>query len=215
MFHAGGRLKLKPYLGQTELWPKRGRVILAQYDDETIVVYQAYRKSIARAAVADGKLGGGGFRFDRMSWIKTNFMWMMYRSGWAAKADQEHVLAIWIDRSGFDRILADAVHAKFVPELYPSQAAWQAMLKSSEVRLQWDPDRTPRGDKLERRAIQLGLGAGTLRRFASEWIRHIEDITPLVKEQAQSIEEPEFLFSPAEKAYPVTDREVAIRLLID
>ena len=32
-------------------WPKTGKHILAQYDDETVVVYQAYKPSIAEYAV--------------------------------------------------------------------------------------------------------------------------------------------------------------------
>lgn len=35
-------------------------------------------------------------------------MWMMYRSGWAQKDHQEHVLAIQISRKGFDAILSKA-----------------------------------------------------------------------------------------------------------
>ena len=44
-----------------------------------------------------------------MSWIKTNFLWMMYRSGWACKPGQERVLAVRITREGFDSILAKAL----------------------------------------------------------------------------------------------------------
>ena len=32
-------------------WPKSGKHILAQYDDHTVVVYQAYKPSIAEYAV--------------------------------------------------------------------------------------------------------------------------------------------------------------------
>ena len=51
---------------------------------------------------------GGEFKFERMSWIKTNFLWMMYRCGWASKKNQERVLAITISREGFEEILANA-----------------------------------------------------------------------------------------------------------
>ena len=37
-----------------------------------------------------------------MSWIKPNFLWMMYRCGWAAKENQKSVLAISINKTDFD-----------------------------------------------------------------------------------------------------------------
>ena len=84
-----------------------------------------------------------------MSWIKTNFLWMMYRSGWASKKDQERVLAVRITRAGFDHILSQAL---------TGQAEKAAGRKEpTQVRLQWDPDHGPSGEPLPRRAIQLGL----------------------------------------------------------
>jgi hypothetical protein len=76
-----------PYREQAGRWPRAGRHILAQYDDERVVVYQAYRPAIGRFAVAHGFFGGE-FSSSRMSWIKPNFLWMMYRSGWGAKEGQ-------------------------------------------------------------------------------------------------------------------------------
>ena len=45
-------LPTRPYLDQAAEWPARGRHILAHYDEETIVVYQAYRAEIADFADA-------------------------------------------------------------------------------------------------------------------------------------------------------------------
>ena len=36
-----------------------------------------------------------------MSWIKPNFLWKMYRCGWATKEGQEIVLAVWIASAAF------------------------------------------------------------------------------------------------------------------
>ena len=38
----------EPYSDQAGVWPQEGRHILAQFDDDTIIVYQAYRPSIGR-----------------------------------------------------------------------------------------------------------------------------------------------------------------------
>ncbi len=73
-------IRTESYLAQASRWPSEGRHILAQYDDESIVVYQAYRDSIGRFAAEHGYFGGD-FKLSRMSWIKPNFLWMMYRCG--------------------------------------------------------------------------------------------------------------------------------------
>ncbi|MDB5311515.1 MAG: hypothetical protein JWO38_5717 [Gemmataceae bacterium] len=69
-------LVTEPYTEQVKVWPKQGRHVLAQFDDQTVVVYQAYAPAIGRFAVEHGAFGGA-FSYARMSWIKTNFLWMM------------------------------------------------------------------------------------------------------------------------------------------
>ncbi len=45
-------LKVEPYLGQRKkYWPKDGQHILAQFDANTIVVYQAFNPAITDYAV--------------------------------------------------------------------------------------------------------------------------------------------------------------------
>ena len=70
------------YTEQVTRLPKNGRHIIAQFDDEGIVVYQAYRPAIGEFAAKHGYFGGE-FSLNRMSWIKPNLLWMMYRWGWA------------------------------------------------------------------------------------------------------------------------------------
>jgi hypothetical protein len=84
------------YTEQITKLPKIGRQIIAQFDDEGIIVYQAYRPEIGNFAATHGYFGGESFRLTRMSWIKPNFLWMMYRCGWAQTEGQEVVLAIKI-----------------------------------------------------------------------------------------------------------------------
>src|ERR1700690_4462137 len=121
------RLVTTTYLDQVMVWPKTGRHILAQYDDNTIIGYQAYNTTIGRFA-AENRHFGGDFSLTRMSWIKTNFLWMMYRSGWGTKPNQEVILAVRIKRLAFDSILSQAVHASFAPEVYGDKAPWQTAL---------------------------------------------------------------------------------------
>jgi hypothetical protein len=198
-------LVLENYETQNARWPTSGRHVLAQYDDETVVVYQAYRPSIGRFAAEHGYFGGE-FSLGRMSWIKPNFLWMMYRCGWATKEGQEVVLAVSLARAAFDAILAQAVPSSFVEAYYRDREAWQAAVASSNVRLQWDPDHGPNGNPVERRAVQLGLRGGVLAKYAREWIREIEDITPFVRAQHEILKRDgrSALITPAERVYPVT-----------
>jgi hypothetical protein len=163
-------LKLEPSRAQLTRWPKIGRHILAHFDEEGIVVSQAYRPSIGHFAAQHGYFGGD-FSFSRMSWIKPNFWWMMSRCGWASKPGQEVVLAIRLSRSAFDSLLAQAVHSSYVEQIYQSQEAWKQAVEHSHVRLQWNPDHDPAGAKLERRAIQLGLRGEILACYAHEGIQ--------------------------------------------
>jgi len=196
-------LVLAPYSEQLASWPATGRHVMAQYDDESIVVYQAYRPAIGQFAAEHGYFGGE-FSLGRMSWIKPNFLWMMYRSGWATKDGQEVVLAIWLARAGFDAILAQAVPSSFDDRRYVDRKAWEQAVKRSEVRLQWDPDHDPHGRQVERRAVQLGLRGSVLASYAREWIRGLEDITPFVREQHAVLKRDgtSALVTPLERPYP-------------
>jgi len=209
-------LETEPYLTQASIWPGTGRAILANFDDDSIVVYQAYRPEIGHFAAKNGYFGGP-FKLSRMSWIKPNFLWMMYRCGWASKQDQEVVLAIRMLRCAFDQILRQAIHSSYKPDLYDSHDVWQQRVTNSDVRLQWDPDHAPSGDKVERRAIQLGLRGNVLRNYAREWILEISDISDFVREQlANGIHSNyEGLVMPRERAYPVNCDETIRKLGLD
>jgi hypothetical protein len=206
-------LRTEPYRAQAVRWPTSGRHVLAQYDATTIVVYQAYAPAIGHFAAEHGWFGGA-FSYDRMSWLKPNFLWMMYRSGWGTKPGQEVTLAVRLWREAFDAILAEAVHSSYIPEVYGTEVAWKARVARSQVRLQWDPDHAPGGAPVERRAIQLGLRGELLRRYGREWVVSVEDVSDLVAEQRAHARAGELdeLVTPSEEVYPVMDAAVAARL---
>jgi len=209
-------IQTEPYLQQVKRWPASGRHILAQFDADTVVVYQAYRPAIGRFAAQEQRFGGD-FSLNRMSWIKPNFLWMMYRSGWGTKEGQETTLAVRLRREAFDEILKRAVHSSHVPEIYASPEDWEARLAESQVRLQWDPDHDPRGGKQDRRAIQLGLAGDVLRRYADDWIVSIEDISGFVAEQRAHTQPHAFanLVTPREAVYPINTPEIVKIIGID
>ncbi len=191
------------YSTQNARWPQSGRHILAHYEAETVVVYQAYCPQIGQFAVENGYFGGP-FSLGRMSWIKPNFLWMMFRCGWATKENQQVVLAVSLRREAFDGLLADAVPSVFDPALYARETDWKQALTTSNVRLQWDPDHDPSGGKVERRALQLGLRGEALARYAREWIVGIEDVTDFVQQQRPHALSGDWtrLQTPLERVYP-------------
>src|SRR6478672_4601560 len=88
--------------------PINPRRILAHFDDETVVVYQAFRPSIVHYAVENGTFGKG-FGLNRMTWIKPSFGWMLHRSQYATSHNQEAIARVRITRAGFDAMLEEAV----------------------------------------------------------------------------------------------------------
>lgn len=180
------------------------REIRADFDDATIVVYQAYREAIATAAVARQKFVEP-FSMNRMTWIKPSFLWMMERSGWGTKAGQEHVLAIRITRDGWESALRQAVLSEDAASDAP-------------VRVQWDPERNIRGGKLDYRSIQVGLGRAVVPRYVDEWTREIRDVSELVARLRKLREAGEYdkaeRLLPREIVYP-TPADIRGRLRMD
>jgi len=182
------------------------RALRAAYTAETITVYQAYAPPIADAAVTAGAFVPP-FSWDRMTWIKPSFGWMMHRCGWATKPGQERVLAIEISRDGFEWALSHSCLSHFTQDYHPTAQDWATAKAGSPVRVQWDPDRSLTGERLARRAIQVGLSGEAVRRYTGEWIRFITDITPTVRQVGQLVragrttEAAELV--PAEFVYPL------------
>lgn len=186
------------------------RQVRAEFDGATIVVYQAYPPAITDAAVASGKFVSP-FKRERMTWIKPSFLWMMYRSGWATKPGQERVVAVRITRTGFEEALAASCLSHFDRSVYADAAAWTARKQRSEVRVQWDPERTPSGSPLPHRSLQVGLSGSAVSAYIDEWIVGIDDVT----EQAHHLHgllrsDPDAVAAvlPPEIPYPLPD-EVA------
>ncbi len=209
------KIQLKNYKEQEKVWPSSGHHIMAQYDEEKIIVYQSYRKEIGDFAVIN-QYFGGAFSLDRMTWIKPNFLWMMYRNSWGTKHGQEVVLAIHLNKKAFLKYLKHAVYSSYKTSLYDSRENWQKAIKESDVRLQWDPDHNPYGDKLERRAIQIGLRNEFIKSYAKKDIIEIEDISAYVEEQRKFVMNNELdkLTLPHEKPFLIEDQELKTFLQI-
>ena len=177
-----------PYHNYEKGLPQEGNVILGVKQNDSIFVYQAFNDQIADFAIQNQKFGGPNYSFNRMTWIKPNFLWMMCRSGWAEKdINQCRILLIEMTFKGFEELLFEGVSTSF-NESYGDETVWRERLNESNVRIQWDPDHDFRGEKLNRRAVQIGIKGDALKRFNDQYIRSIEDITAFVKKQKQVID---------------------------
>jgi len=147
------------------------RQIRALYDDETITVYQAYSAPIALAAVTHQKLNASpDFKMQRMTWIKPSWCWMMYRSGYSFKdARQAHILALKMRHEDFERLLKEAAVCK--------DEKLSAEERRRDVRVQWDPERSPVLGPLGYRSIQIGISGEMARWWVEEGVVEIEDVT--------------------------------------
>jgi hypothetical protein len=178
------------------------RQVRAMFTDDTITVYQAYSPSIAVPAAAAGRFVPP-FSRDRMTWIKPSFLWMMYRSAWATSLGQEHVLAVEISRAGFEEALGYACLSHYDRAMHVDRATWQRQLKASPVRVQWDPERSPRLQPLPYRSLQVGLSGPAVDRYVEEWIVSLTDITPTVHTLHDQVRAGDHSGLPDERPYPL------------
>ena len=189
--------------------------IRAEFNKETIVVYQAYSSQIARPAIAAKRFVAPFFSLHRMTWIKPSFLWLMERSNWGTKSGQEHILAIRITRAGWEEALSLGVLTHPEPNIYFNSDEWRIQFAKAFVHIQWDPERSLRGASLEQRSIQVGISRHLTERYVNEWITDITDLTPRVRKihdllQRGQTEQAKRLL-PAERSYPL-EREIACRI---
>jgi hypothetical protein len=179
-------LQTIPYHSYEKGLPQEGNFILGQRKNANILVYQAFNDPIADYAVKNQRFGGPEYSFSRMTWIKPNFLWMMYRSNWAEKENQNRILAIEMTMLGFEELLEQGVKSSY-DKSYGDEQSWRERLTHSNVRIQWDPDHDPKGEKLKRRAVQIGMKNEALQKFNNEFIQSITDISDFVKQQKNLI----------------------------
>ncbi|MFE9960378.1 DUF4291 domain-containing protein [Micromonospora sp. NPDC005299] len=190
------------------------RQIHARYSADTITVYQAYPPQVALPAVAAGRFVAP-FKRDRMTWIKPSFLWMMYRCGWATKPGQERVLSIDITREGFEWALARACLSHYDRDVHGDKTTWSRQLKTSPVRVQWDPERTLHLEALPYRSLQVGLSGEAVDRYVDDWIVAVTDITPTVHRVRELLrindEQSAAAHLPVEHVYPLP-AQIGVRL---
>ena len=103
-------------------------IFRAEFDEEGVYVYQAFRDSIADYALAHGRFGGPDFNPARMTWIKPSFAWMLYHCGCGHRdQNQKRILKIKVPHE----VMADILR----------ECSCQHGGGGSVGRVQWDPER--------------------------------------------------------------------------
>lgn len=65
--------------------------------------------------------------------------------------------------------------------VYPHAGIWETLFAQANVYVQWDPERSINGKKLEHRSLQLGISRNLISQFNEDAIVAIDDLTPLVR----------------------------------
>lgn len=185
------------------------RTVRASFTERTISVYQAYAPHIADAALRAGTFVPP-FKRERMTWIKPSFLWMMYRSGWGRKPDQERVLSVELTREGFEWALRNSSLSHYDPVVHAGVEEWQKQKEASPVRVQWDPERSVELEREEdRRAIQIGLSGKAVDHYCDDWIVKISDVSELARSIEADVREGRFEQAraklPHESPYPLPE----------
>jgi hypothetical protein len=147
------------------------QIFMGEWDEEGVFVYQAFCDDIADYALEHQKFGGPNFNPTRMTWIKPSFAWVLYRSGYGRKKNQNRVLKVKISHKAMGQLL--------------SQCVCKDGGGGSKGRVQWDPARDimscenkePR-KMLRDRAIQIGLSKN-VSQFYVDHVISIQDVTEL------------------------------------
>ena len=205
-----------------------GKQITCAFSGEDIVVYQAYNEQIANYAVQNQTFKGcPQYRMSRMTWIKSNFLWM-HSANWATRdPNQARILALFVNKNDFEHeILKHGVLTSnpfsseyFDPNwtYYSSEEEWRQEIartkdSSDRIRVQWDPYHQPSGEKMNfTRAIQIGLKGKYLESLLN-CVSKFEDITSYVKDQNALRLAGEDVSIPVETVYTIQDEQIARKL---
>ena len=86
------------------------QVFRADWDEEGVWVYQAFNDEIADWALANQTFAGcPAFKPMRMTWIKPSFAWVLYRSGYGRKGNQQRILRIKLSHDTMSELLSRCV----------------------------------------------------------------------------------------------------------
>ncbi|KAK2043910.1 hypothetical protein LZ31DRAFT_554742 [Colletotrichum somersetense] len=115
-----------------------------------------------------------------MTWIKPSWAWMLYRAAYSFEdPGQERILALKMRHGDFVDLLRKGVLAHRGSE----------NRDGSGLKIQWDPERDVRLERLPHRSIQIGIPPDICRDWVATMIVGIEDVTARARELKRVLEE--------------------------
>ena len=152
-------------------------VFMGEWDEEGVFFYQAFKDAIADWALEHQRFGGPEFNATRMTWIKPSFAWVLYRSGYGHKHNQNRILKVKLPHEAVGQLL--------------SLCQCREGGGGAKGRVQWDPawdlllgdGKVPR--EMRSRAIQIGL-KGSLSELYVHSVVSIQDVTALAHRVGQA-----------------------------
>ncbi len=182
------------------------RLIYADFDEEGIYVYQAFKPKIVKVAVELGTFGKG-FGLDRITWIKPSFCWLLRRSNYGTKNRMQAIAKIKLSHQAFREILNQSVETHWNKDVFLEEDDWSKKLHNSDVIHQWDPERDLVGKRLDRQAIQIGIRGAVIKKYVSDYIIGVEDVSDLAHEIGRITKSrgTNFPQIPMEKEYVISE----------
>lgn len=186
---------------------KSKKEIYACYDNKYIRLYMACSKEVAEEADKLGKFGEM-YNKNKMTWVNPSFLWIMERSHWGRKKNQERILAVDLLREGFDGLLEQAVLTSNESCVYKTAEEWEKAYEEADVYCQWDADKNVYGSSIDKMALQIGIKGRALNSFLDNYIVDLFDITPYVNKWKKKLDNYSLNEEnlPKEKLYLVTDK---------
>ncbi len=107
-----------------------------------------------------------------------------YRAGYSYKdPGQARILAIKMKHEHFQHLLSQAAVTE------GQKGGLTVEERAKGVRVQWDPERSPRIGMLDYRSIQIGISGKVSNTWANEWVVGIEDVTEKARELERVVDE--------------------------
>jgi hypothetical protein len=170
------------------------RALIASFDAESVVAYQAFPEALGAEIVARRGLGGG-WRFDRHTRLQTSWRFVADRYAFGDRLHRSRILAIHVSRAGFDALVTAALTAEWDPALYKTSGAWRLATRFAPVLVEWI-DETPR----------FVVHGPLVRQLATEWVVDLRDVSA----EFRALRDGEAR-APQEADYPVPP-DVAARI---
>ncbi len=119
----------------------------------------------------------------------------------------EAIAKIKLSHEAFTEIIDQSIGTHWDQEVFSTEDDWQRNLNRSDVIHQWDPERDIVGKRLDRQAIQIRIRGTVIRKYVSDYIIGVEDVSPLVHEigrirKSGASDYPEL---PEERAYTIPE----------